>query len=310
MTAADREAAARRQRAQTIALWRWALIEAAMGPAPASRPRGPILRGLGGREGARPRGRSGGVGRQANRRGTGGRACYLAAIIDDHSRFLTGHQFVRRPDAIRFAAVLRSAMERHGIPAILYTDHGGCFTDASLARTCAVLGIRLVHSQPGKPAGRGKIERVFETIQQQFLVEISGDKDDPARHPLADLRQLNDLLDHRVRAVYHHPVHSETGQAPQARFDAAGPAALPDPALLRQAFAWRVVRLVRKAATGALGGNTQSGDPSLRGREVELGFDPLCGVPHSGSYARPRIMGASPPVRACAVMAGGAVVNR
>src|SRR5258708_3431421 len=199
--------------------------------------------------------------------GTGGRACYLAAIIDDHSRFLTGHQFVRRPDAIRFAAVLRSAVERHGLPAVLYTDHGGCFTDASLARTCAVLGIRLVHSQPGKPAGRGKIERGFETIQQQFLVEISGDKDDPARHPLADLRQLNDLLDHRVRAVYHHPVHSETGQAPQARFDAAGPAALPDPALLRQAFAWRVVRLVRKAATGALGGNTQSGDPSLRGRE-------------------------------------------
>ena len=27
MTAADREAAARRQRAQTIALWRWALVE-------------------------------------------------------------------------------------------------------------------------------------------------------------------------------------------------------------------------------------------------------------------------------------------
>ncbi len=242
--------------------------------------------------------------------GTGGRACYLAAIIDDHSRFLTGHQFVRRPDAIRFAAVLRSAMERHGIPAILYTDHGGCFTDASLARTCAVLGIRLVHSQPGKPAGRGKIERVFETIQQQFLVEISGDKDDPARHPVADLGELNDLLDHRVRGVYHHRVHSETGQAPQARFDAAGPAALPDPALLRQAFAWSVVRLVRKTATVALEGNTYSVDPFLAGRKVELVFDPLCGVPHSGSYAQPRIMGASPPVRACAVMAGGAVVNR
>jgi hypothetical protein len=62
---------------------------------------------------------------------------------------------------------------------LLYTDHGGCFTDASLARTCAVLGIKLVHSQPGQPAGRGKIEKVFQTIQQQFLVEVTGDRNDP-----------------------------------------------------------------------------------------------------------------------------------
>ena len=82
---------------------------------------------------------------------TGGRACHLAGIIDDHSRFLTGHRFVRRPDAVRFAGVLRAAVQRHGIPSVLYTDHGGCFTDASLARTCAVLGIKLTHSQPGRP---------------------------------------------------------------------------------------------------------------------------------------------------------------
>jgi putative transposase len=157
----------------------------------------------------------------------------------------------------------------------LYTDHGGCVTDASLARTCAVLGIRLVHSQPGRPAGRGKIERVFETIQQQFLVEVTGDKADPARHPAADLGELSDLLGHWVRTVCHQRVHTETGQAPQARYDAAGPAALPDPALLRQAFAWSAVRLVRKTATVDLEGSTCSVDPFLVGRKVELVFDPF-----------------------------------
>lgn len=126
----------------------------------------------------------------------GGRACHLAGIIDDHSRFLTGYQFVRRPDAVRFAGVLRAAITAHGIPAQLYTDNGSCFADSSLARTCAVLGIKLVHRQPGKPAGRGKIEKVFQTIQQQFLVEITGDKADPARHPVTGLAELNDLLDH------------------------------------------------------------------------------------------------------------------
>jgi putative transposase len=50
MTAADRDAATRRQRAQTIALWRWSLIEPAMDPALTSRQRGRIVRELACRE--------------------------------------------------------------------------------------------------------------------------------------------------------------------------------------------------------------------------------------------------------------------
>jgi putative transposase len=380
MTAADTEAAARRQRAQTIALWRWSLIEPAMDDALTSRQRGRIVRELACREHAGPHGGTVSVSRKtidrwitARRAGgfdalvpsprqcaprtdaqvvelavglkkenpartaaqvrrvlqaqlgwapseraiqrwfearelttrpgglppraygrfqaekvneiwtadlmngplVAGRACHLAGIIDDHSRFLTGHQFVRRPDAVRFAAVLRAAVQRHGVPAILYTDHGGCFTDASLARTCAVLGIKLTRSQPGQPAGRGKIEKVFQAVQQQFLVEVTGDKPDPARHLVASLEELNDLLDHWVREVYHARVHSETGQAPQARYGAAGPAALPDAAVLAEAFAWSAVRLVRKTATVELEGNRYSVDPFLVGRKVELVFDPF-----------------------------------
>jgi putative transposase len=380
MTAADREAAARRQRAQTIALWRWALIEPAMDPALTSRQRGAIVRRLAGREHAGPSGQMVSVSRKtldrwitARRAGgfdalvpaprqctprtdpqvvelavglkkenpartaaqvrrvlaaqlgwapseralqrwfearelttrpggqppqaygrfeagrvneiwtadlmngpvVGGRACHLAGIIDDHSRFLPGHRFVRRPDAVRFAGVLHAAVARHGIPAVLYTGHGGCFTDASLARTCAVLGIKLVHSRPGQPAGRGKIEKVFQTIQQQFLVEVTGGGQHPARHPVASLDELNELLDHGVREVYHARVHSETGQSPAGRHAAAGPAALPDPALLRQAFAWSAVRLVRKTATVELEGNVYSVDPFLTGRKVELVFNPF-----------------------------------
>jgi putative transposase len=380
MTAADREAAARRQRAQTIALWRWALIEPAMDPALTSRQRGVIVRDLAAREHAGPSGRTVSVSRKtidrwitARRAGgfdalvpaprqcaprtdpqvvdlavglkkenpartaaqvrrvlaaqlgwapseraiqrwfearelttrpggqppraygrfeaakvnqiwtadlmngpaVAGRGCHLAGIIDDHSRFLTGHQFVRRPDAVRFAAVLRAAVQSYGVPAILYTDHGGCFTDASLARTCAVLGIKLVHSQPGQPAGRGKIEKAFQVIQQQFLVEVAGDEQNPARHAVASLDELNELLDHWVRVVYHQRVHGETGQAPQARYEAVGPPAPPDAALLAQAFAWSAVRLVRKTATVDLEGNTYSVDPFLVGRKVELVFNPL-----------------------------------
>ncbi len=87
---------------------------------------------------------------------------------------------------------------------------------------------------------------MFQTIQQQFLVEVTSSTDDRARHPVASLEELNDLLDHWVREVYHQRAHSETGQSPQARYQAAVPAASPDAALLAEAFSWSAVRLVRK----------------------------------------------------------------
>jgi len=138
-----------------------------------------------------------------------------------------------------------------------------------------VLGIKLSRSQPGRPAGRGKVERAFETIQQQFLVEVTGTAGDPARHHVASLDELNDLLDHWVREIYHQRVHGETGQSPQARHKAAGPAASPDAAVLHAAFSWSAVRLVRKTATVELEGNRYSVDPFLTGRKVELVFDPF-----------------------------------
>jgi putative transposase len=137
-----------------------------------------------------------------------------------------------------------------------------------------VLGVKLTHSQPGRPMGRGKVERVIETIQQQFMVEVTGDERHPARRPVSSLEELNGLLDAWVRTVYHARVHSETGETPQARYAAAGPAAA-DPGLLRHAFAWSAIRLVRKTATVDLEGNTYSVDPFLAGRKVELVFDPF-----------------------------------
>ena len=58
MTAADRQAAAARQRRHTIALWRWALVEPAMDPALTPRQRGAIVRDLASREHKDPDGKT------------------------------------------------------------------------------------------------------------------------------------------------------------------------------------------------------------------------------------------------------------
>jgi putative transposase len=204
-----------------------------------------------------------------------GRATFLFAIIDDRSRLLVGHQFTHREDTVRFRGVFRHAMAHHGIPEILYTDNGASFVDESLLRSCARLSIKVIHSAPGRPMGRGKVERVFETIRGQFLVEITGAGGDPARHHVADLGELNQAFKHWVDKVYHRRVHSETGQSPGQRWADGGPVVLPEPSVLRAAFVWTATRLVRKTAMVELEGNTYAVDPFLVARKVELNFDPF-----------------------------------
>jgi putative transposase len=203
-----------------------------------------------------------------------GRKTYLFAFIDDHSRAVVGHRFGLAEDTVRLAAALRPALASRGVPESIYVDNGSAFVDRWLLRACAVLGVRLVHSTPGRPEGRGKIERLFETVRGQFLVEVTG-TGEPGRHHVADLSELNRLFTAWVETVYHHRVHSETGQAPIDRWSAGGPFPLPSPTALREAFLWSEYRQVKKTATVSLHGNRYQVEANLVGRRVELVFDPF-----------------------------------
>ena len=201
----------------------------------------------------------------------GGRKTYLFAFIDDHSRAVMAARFGFAEDAIRLAAALRPALASRGVPEHVYVDNGSAFVDAWLMRACARLGIRLVHSQPGRPQGRGKIERFFRTVRGQFLAELTEER--AAR--LKDLAELNRLFTAWVETVYHPREHSETGQAPLARWEAGGPFPLPAAASLADAFRWSEWRTVTKTATVSMHGNRYQVDPGLTGRRVELVFDPF-----------------------------------
>lgn len=199
----------------------------------------------------------------------GGRKAILFAFLDDHSRLLPGHRWGHREDTVRLDAALRPALACRGVPASIYVDNGSAFVDQQLLRACASLGIRLIHSKPGQPAGRGKIERFFRTVRDQFLVEIG------TGNQVTDLVELNTLFTAWVETVYHRRVHSETGQTPLQRWSAADPPTLPSPAQLREAFLWSQHRTVTKTATVSLHANTYQVDAALVGRRVELVFDPF-----------------------------------
>jgi len=215
----------------------------------------------------------------------GGRKTYLFAFIDDHSRFVTGYRWGFAEDTVRLAAALRPGLEHHGIPQAVYVDNGSAYVDAWLARACAKLGIRLTHSTPGRPQGRGKIERWFRTVNEQFLVEVKDSTvEDLSAQGIdqgAALLELNRLFKAWVETVYHTRVHTETDQSPLERWrtgfarSGTGPR-VPAKEDLREAFAWSQFRTVnRKTATVSLLNNIYEVDPALTGRRVELLFDPF-----------------------------------
>jgi putative transposase len=197
-----------------------------------------------------------------------GRRAVLLAFIDDHSRLLVGWRWVSGEDVFGLEAALRPALMARGVPGAVLVDRGSAFVSSQLLRACAVLGAKLIHASPRAATTKGKIERFFRTCRDRFLVEL-GHRDD------LELGELNRLFGAWLEVVYHRRVHTETGQTPLARFDAAGPPVLPAPALLRDAFLWSETRMVTKTATVSLHGNDYEVDPALAGRRCELLFDPF-----------------------------------
>jgi putative transposase len=198
--------------------------------------------------------------------GAAARRAVLLAFIDDHSRLLVGWRWGTGEDVFRLEAALRAGLMSRGVPAGILVDRGSAFVSSQLLRACAVLGVKLIHASPRAATTKGKIERFFRTVRDQFLVEI----DDGV-----ELADLNRLFSAWLEVVCHRRVHSETGQTPLERFNAAGAPPLPTPALLREAFLWSQERTVTKTATVSLHANRYEVDAALAGRKVELVFDPF-----------------------------------
>ncbi len=158
---------------------------------------------------------------------------WLTVIEDDYSRSIAGYYLLTQaPTILHTALALRQAIWRKsephwhvcGIPQIFYTDHGSDFTSRHLEQVAADLKIELIFSTVDMPRGRGKIERLFETINQLFLCEVPGYT--PPGAPPATPRLTLDVFEARLRTFllerYQQRPHGETGMAPQARWAAGG----------------------------------------------------------------------------------------
>ena len=254
--------------------------------------------------------------RDARRR----RKTYLIALLDDATRVIPHAAFAFSESAATFLPVFKQAVLRRGLPQRLYVDNGANYRSQHLAAVCASLDVHLIHARPYQPAGKGKIERFFRTVRDQFLSTL---EDADTR----SLAALNARWGTWLEGEYHQTPHRGLdGRTPLDQWAlAAAHLRRVDPFLnLDRLFRFRYERRVNKDRTVQLHNYLYEVDAALVGEKVVLLQDPdgpperPLDVLHQGraagratlldAYANTRVRRASARPRAAAAAAAATEV--
>jgi transposase InsO family protein len=195
----------------------------------------------------------------------------LFGLLDDCSRLVPHAQYYASEKLGHFLDTFRQGLARRGFPDKLYTDRGKIFTSLHLQIVCANLDVRLLHAKPYAAWSKGKQERFFRTLQEDFEARLILD-------PVHSLEALNQRLWRWIESEYHQRAHRGLeGQCPAQRFtERAVHLRLADPQTdWQRLFLTRAQRRVRLDATVSLEGQLWEVPVPLRGRLVELRYDPF-----------------------------------
>ena len=204
------------------------------------------------------------------RPGGGKQQCFLYAVIDDASRLVPHAQFYLDEGLESLLDCLRQSIAARGVPIRLYVDNGQVYRSQQLSRIAASLGILIVHTPPYQPEGRGKIERYFRSVREQFLASLE------LKH-VVTIEDLNTRFWAWLENAYHRSRHSALETTPLLRWqrDIEQVRQLPPSTDLRRLFFYRLDRLVRRDSTFLLQKRFYEAPPHLAGERVEVRFDPL-----------------------------------
>ncbi len=133
----------------------------------------------------------------------------LIAFLDDASRVCCHGQFFLAENVDTLIEALRAAFYKRGVPQSLYVDNGSIYSSKEIIQICARVGCLLVHTPVRDGAAKGKIERFFRTVREQFLSRSLD---------LSSLEALNRQFIHWVEEQYNAQKHSVLEMSPLDRF--------------------------------------------------------------------------------------------
>lgn len=133
----------------------------------------------------------------------------LIAFLDDASRVCCHGQFFPAENVDTLIEGLRAAFYKRGVPESLYVDNGSIYTSKEIIQICARVGCLLHHAPVRDGAAKGKIERFFRGVREQFLARSLD---------LSSFDALNRQFTHWVEEDYNARKHSVLEMTPLDRF--------------------------------------------------------------------------------------------
>ena len=133
----------------------------------------------------------------------------LIAFVDDASRVCCHGHFFAEENSPAFKTALKRAFYKRGLPQMLYVDNGSIYSSAELSAICTRLGVRLCHTPVRDGAAKGKVERFFRTVRDQFLIR---------ELDLSSIDRLNEQFIAWAEDEYNHRHHSTLGMKPVERY--------------------------------------------------------------------------------------------
>src|SRR2546426_8383688 len=205
------------------------------------------------------------------RPGGGKQQAMLYALLDDASRLVAHAQFYADEGLESLLDCTRQGIAARGIPVRFYVDNGKVYRSAQLARIAATLGILIVHTPPYQPEGRGKIERFFRSVRDQFLASLD-------LKQVTSMEDLNSRLDAWIQTAYHRTPHGglPPNTTPLQRWqrDIERVRQLPPATDVRRLFFYRLDRVVRRDSTFLLQNRFYEAPAHLPGQKAQARFRP------------------------------------
>ena len=133
----------------------------------------------------------------------------LIAFIDDASRIICHARFYANEDIEALISAMKTAFYKRGVPKQLYADNGSIYCSKEINLICQRVGCILRHTPVRDGASKGKIERFFRRLRDQFLIR---------KLDLSSLAALNRQLTMWIEGEYNATDHSAIGMPPLQRF--------------------------------------------------------------------------------------------
>lgn len=193
---------------------------------------------------------------------------YLVAILDDYSRLITHAEFFWYERLPHLESTLYKAILKRGIPEVFYVDNGNIFSANQINVICAELGIRKISCRPYSPEGKGKIERFFRTVRDDFLTEL-------AHENVSQLYKLNNKFWAWLEVDYHQKEHATTKQTRDFRWkeNIGDHLRKIEERQLQQIFLWRKERKVNKLKQVSILGLKYEVPSFLVDKKVEVRYN-------------------------------------